>query len=215
MSERKTSYDAVYELLFKTSTCQDIWKAALKDLDEVKIEKVTWDLSRGTDTAKADPTFHFTGGFSWSGNNLASAELCAEAFIKNEFVKKILELHYGPGREVKTRNCKRDVVKNGGTVSRKNDDDERERQYQESFHSFLTDKFRDEVRKKMTEETKRLKHEVKAMMKTVEFRQSQHEALVGFCKDTITTALLPWHSMDQQVLQDAWDQFICTAIMRT
>lgn len=215
MSDGITSYERVYRLLRQTSTCVDAWNAALRDLAECKIEKVTWTLRQGTDKSEARATFHFTGDFAWSEGNISSSEVSAHTFITSALCTKVLDLHYGPEKDVKTFNCSRSVVRSGGTVSRKNSYGERERDYQDGFDRWLRYRFEEEASEQMKDATKRLKAEIKKMKATPELQKARQEALVGFCKDDITKALLPWHTMDEATLQDAWDQFICTAIMRT
>jgi hypothetical protein len=200
--------------LFATSTCKDAWRAALEDLEKCKIEKVTWSLSQGTDHSKAVATFHLTGGFSWSENGFRSNDVSAYNFMTDQLARKIIDVHYGSDKDVKTFNCAKHIVRSGGEVSRKTRWG-REKEYQDGFDRWLRTKFESEADKEMKAATLRLRADIVGMMATDEFRQARQEALVGFCKNDITKALLPWHGMDQQTLQDAWDQFICTAIMRT
>jgi hypothetical protein len=214
MTERVTSYERVYRLLFNTSTCKAAWEAALQDLKNCKIEKVGWSLSQTSDESQAKATFYFTGNFSWREDSLQHAEISAHNFMTSDLAKKVIDVHYGPEKDVKTFNCKASIVKGGGTVNRKTDYG-REQEYQDSFPEWLRDRFTNEAAEEMKATTLRLKQLVAAMKATDEFRQSRQDALVEFCKNDITKALLPWHNMDQQTLQDAWDQFICTAIMRT
>jgi hypothetical protein len=214
MSKGITSYERVYRALFETSTCKDAWNAALKDLGEIKIEKVTWSLSQSTDESSALATFHFNAGFAWGEKTVSSSDIDARTVMTAELARKVIDIHFGSDKDVKTFNCNANVVRRGGTISRKTKYG-REQDYQEDFHDWLLSRFREEATDQMKAATKKAKADVKKMEATNEFRQARQEALVGFCKDDITKALLPWHNMEQQVLQDAWDQFICTAIMRT
>jgi hypothetical protein len=213
MAVGMTSYDKVYNALLQTSTCQDMISALQRDMTSVKVESVTWNLVIG-EKAEAKAVFHLSGTYGvWPGANLESHRLSVYNFISDELVNKIISLHFGPEKDVKTFNCKREFVKRGGHVNRKNDCGEREKDYQRSFQEFLTSKLSEENAVQMEVATKRLKLEIKEIMETEEFQKGQHEALVGFCKNTITKALMPWHNMEERTLQDAWDQFICTTIM--
>jgi len=214
MAEKMTSYERVYRALAETSLCKTKWDQAIKDLENVKIDRVEWRLRTTEDTSKAIPVFHFTAGFSWDGESLSTADVRPQTFMPSEAATEIIEKCFGPDKEVKTFNCKTSIVKAGGTVNRKNKYGEREQHYQYDFHDFLIERFKEEAGDIMRATTTRLRQECKNMQTTAEFRQSQREALIGFCKDTLTRALLPWHEMEQSVLEEAWEQFICTAIMR-
>lgn len=211
-STKMTSYERVYNALLTTSTCKEVLAAAKKSIQTVKVKSVEWRLSTTDDTASAVPTFLFTEEFSWSGDTTHS-ECAARTFLTNTMTRKVIDVHFGPEKDVKTFNCSPDIVKTGGTVSRKTDWG-REKEYQNDFHDFLMDKFVEDVGADVKAATKRLRAEIEVMRATPEFKQSQREALIGFCKETLTRALLPWHEMEQSVLEEAWDQFICTAIMR-
>lgn len=209
-----TSYERVYRLLSETSTCKDVWAAALRDLDECRIERVKWSLRQGPDASNALATFYFTSGFAWREDQTA-ADVNAKTFLTNDMCEKILKVHFGSNKDVKTFNCSVRIVCGGGVISRKNEYGRRGQEYQDSFGTWLQEHFIEKVGDKLQTTTNRLWALVSDMKATEEFAKARHEALVSFCKDDITKALLPWHSMDQQTLQDAWDQFICTAIMRT
>jgi hypothetical protein len=213
-SKGMTSYERVYHALMETTTCKKRWAEALKALDEVTIKEVTWSPVIGTDTADARSTFHFTAGFAWAGDSIAGSDVSARNFMPQTTATEIIDAHFGSEKDVKTFNCQPSIVKSGGQVSRKTEYG-REKEYQSDFHDHLLDAFRDKVAEKLTATTKRLRAEARKMKKSEAYRKAKEEALIGFCKDTITKALLPWHEMEQSILQDAWDQFICTAIMRT
>ena len=212
-AEKMTSYDRVYKALFETSTCQNMWTAIIKDIDSVRVKEVEWVLHpEGQATAKAK--FVLTGeAGSWSENEVNVAQLSVYRFLSSEYAKKVIQLHFGSEKDVKTFNCSLNIVKRGGQVSRKDDNGDRFKDHQGSFHDFLTMKLEEDASKEMKVASDKVRVEIKLLMATDEFKQSRHEALVGFCKDTITNALMPWHGMEEQVLRDAWDQFICTAIM--
>ena len=213
-STKMTSYERVYNALFITTTCKEVWASALKTMDEVKIGRVEWRCQTSEDSAKAIPQFHFTNETVWGGESISTSEVNARTLLTEEMARKVIDIHFGSEKDVKTFNCKTDIVRCGGTVSRKNRYDEREKQYQSDFHDFLLDKFRAEAHDALKVTTKRLRKECSEMTETAAFKQARREALIGFCKNTLTRALLPWHEMEQSVLEEAWDQFICTAIMR-
>jgi hypothetical protein len=209
-----TSYERVYRLLCDTPTGKDVWDRAVKALASMKVDRVEWRLKKTDDTATAVPVFCLSNGSSWDGDSLNVAELRPRDFLTMDAAREIIEKHFGPDKDVKTFNCKTSIVKAGGTVNRKNRWGEREQHYQEDFHDFILRRFTEETGATFRDAGKRLRQECEDMKTTQEFRQSQREALIGFCKDTLTKALLPWHEMEQSVLEEAWDQFICTAIMR-
>lgn len=213
MADRMTSYERVYHALFATPTCKRLWKEAIESLDKIKIESVSWVCRTTEDTARAVPVFQLTGDRSWNGEHLSHSEISAREVMPDTVAREIIKVHFGSDKDVKTFNCSADIVLSGGTVSRKTSYG-REKVYQSDFHDFLLDKFREKASDAIKDVNKRLKQACKDMQDTPAFRQSQREALVGFCKDALTKALLPWHEMEQSVLEEAWDQFICTAIMR-
>jgi len=209
-----TSYERVYRALMETTTCKAVWAEAVKAVDSVALEKVMWTLRQNTDTATVVPVFQFTAGFSWREYDLSIDQVQAPLFLTADMARKVIDAHFGSGKDVKTFNCKGEIVRNGGFVNRKTRWG-REKEHQDEFYQFLLDAFQDEVEEKLIAATKRLRDEIQEMRKTEAYYKSREEALIGFCKNTITQALLPWHTMKQSVLQDAWDQFICTAIMDT
>jgi len=212
MSEGMTSYEKVYRLLRETYTCKSIWDNAYQTLKECKIEKVSFTLRQTSDESKASAIFHFTGDFQWGELYYDGCECNVNNFLTGEMAKSVIDAHYGPDKDVKTRNCKHEIVLKGGYISRKTEYG-RNKERQESFIQWLKNQFEYENRDLLKETTQRLQSEVKTQLETV--HQARQEALVSFCKNDITKALLPWHGMDEHILQDAWNQFICTVIMNT
>ncbi len=214
MTIKMTSYERVYNLLTKTSTYNEAVASALQSLKDVTIEKVDFILQSSEDTSKATPLFRFTSGFGWHGNDVNASEVHARHFLTKEMIMKVIDIHYGSDKDVKTFNCKKSIVTSGGTVSRKNRWGEREQQHQYDFEDHCTVAFREMAKDEMKATTVRLRDEIARMTDTDEFKKARREALIGFCKQTLVRALLPWQEMEQSVLEEAWDQFICTTIMR-
>jgi hypothetical protein len=208
-----TSYERVYRALFKTETCVQGWKTALEAIDTIKITEVKWRLDMSDSGAKAVASFVMSGDAgTWGETNLDQLELAARTFMTEELAREVISKHFGPDKDVKTFNCNESIVRRGGNVSRKTKWG-REQCYQEDFRDFLVTRFAEEAQEKLRMATAKIKADIIAMKGTEEFRKARHEALVEFCKEHISKALMPWHGMEDSVLQDAWDRFICKAIM--
>jgi hypothetical protein len=203
-----TSYDKIYELLLATDEGQALMAATKDKIRNVKLDKVKFRLSHDR-PYNAVPQFVFSCRVTWDGG---PRDLSASSFVDSDDAEKVVRDCFGSDKKVKTRNCSPHIVRDGGLVQTKVDGC-RESRHQQSFYRWVVDQVEEEFETVIAEERKRLAGEVKALVKTEEFAQSRHEALVNFCKDTITKALLPWNHMSEQVLNDAWDQFICAAAM--
>lgn len=207
-----TSYERVYRALFETETCKQGWKAAFEAIDSIEITEVKWRLELSDSGAKAMASFHLSGGAGVWGESFDQLELAARTFMTEELAREVISKHFGPDKDVKTFNCNESIVRRGGQVSRKTSYG-REQCYQEDFRDFLVTQFAAEAHEKLRQGTAKVKAAIIAMKGTEEFRKARHEALVEFCKEHISKALMPWHGMEDSVLQDAWDRFICKAIM--
>jgi len=213
--DQNSSYYKVYVALTKTSTYRAIIDEIREGLATATIDAMYFEAEvrgEGTDAkAVVYPVFHVKygkigGEYPWKWNpprvtdvdwSISSSKLWNAARI-NDIIKN----HFGPRLDVKTRNCKLQMLENG-SYSRHID----------SFYTWMTERLTLEFRDLIKETRDRLTASCHKVLNSEEYSKSKDQATITFCKNGITNVMMQWRHMPDHILKEAWDQFIATTVM--
>lgn len=140
--------------------------------------------------------------YIWNSKYPANWTLTPSKLILKEETSYLLDTTFGKGKEVKTRGCKREVLEDGNRRTG-------HRSFNERTISFMLGKYGN----LFTETHQRLKAWCTEFVHSEECYVQKNEFTVRACKNAIRNALLQWRRMPEEVLKDAWNQFIAADIM--
>jgi hypothetical protein len=194
-----TSYDKIYHMMTKTTGFKALIADVLTKMENLEITNVTHHLNI-KDTAYTNATFSTNlGSTHGEGRYLQPSDV-----LEHDSVRTVLEAHFGV--DVKTYNCSRDTVFDGGYLNHSN-------RHQNSFYYYAYNWLSDNHSDALERGSHRLKTKIAEKMASEEFKADAHACLVRRCKETIVKAMMPWREMDDSVLKDAWSEFLCNSII--
>lgn len=211
--DQNSSYYKVYMALTKTETWRTIEARIEETLANIKVDSVTFKYHVLSDDRKATayPVFKITYKPSdktqdWEYRNVNDAEhqwnVPGHYLWNHSDSTAILNNHFGSDKEVKTRNCKLQMMVDG---SYKKDI--------KSFSNWMAARFENQFGDMIRNTRDRLRFDCLRILATEVYAQSLKNAEIQFCKDSITRAMMEWRHMPDAVLREAWDQYITTVVM--
>ena len=199
-----SGYQTVYRLLLQSNTGQRLWQEIEQKLRDVKVFKVDFVFTV-KDKAEIYPKFilsHDMGDFD--------GQIRLHRLFSYDDIREVIDNHFG--QDVKTYNCRRAVLLQGGTIKTKING-EMEQKYQFDFGDYLRHEIDAKLAHNIREANERIRQQIQEIKSSERFQQQKQNALIAKCKDTIVQNLMPWRDLDQKILDEAWQQFLCAAVI--
>ena len=209
--DEQSSYHKIYVALTKTETWKELCEKVELRLSNATITQqkfvcIDWD---DRPFLRAKFTISFGNGDTnteWETRNEADPigheSVSNSCLWRTSELKSVVTNHYGKAGDVKTRNCKFSVIENG---SYKNDTD--------SWLTWASRKLTNTYYERIKDLTFKLRASCKKVMDSPEFAVAKREAEIQACKDQISATMLHWRHMPDDVLKEAWNQFIAADLM--
>jgi hypothetical protein len=207
--DRNSSYAKVYVALTKTETWNKLIEAVETKLRDAKVDSVAFKCTATSEKVFVYPLLKIMYSDlkteEWEYGHVNDAERWSISYNHlwnaTDFWQ-VIDNHFGPDKDVKTRNCKLEVLKHGNY-----------KKDTKSFYSWASDMLETKYLESIKETVKRLRVDCLKVLATETYAQALKDAEVKFCKSTITAAMMQWRHMPDEILREAWDQFIATAVM--
>jgi len=197
-----SSYTKIYKLMANTDTFLKFEEDFIKGLNEFTITEVKFSICRDYNTklVRAAPTFFLSNGMRVTG---ISGWIDITRAIDQDALTIIIDKHFG--NDVKTYFCKSEIVKVGG---RKSNGDS-----QDSFYEWVTAKFQEKYADLYDETRVKVEKAILEYSKSDSFKELERAFLTEECKESIQDALKPWREMPDELLRDAFNEFLCRCII--
>ena len=180
----------------------------------------------GTDKASAQPTWRYVYATDQFGqpaehevSSVSDVMLVASTVVTYNRVNRFVDENFGPNRQVKTFNCRKNYVKEGRPAKWAKNSDHKIQDSTQSFHEFVMERFRDGEDPELKAERERAEYRLRAAMiaveKTEEYRMARVEAMRGFAKEAIKSVMCRFGHVDEATLREALDEYVLHGVMES
>lgn len=206
---QNSSYYKIYVALTKTETWRQLIETVELKLHNAKLGEVKFECAVTDEYTRVYPIFVIDYGFSktdrWElrhPNDSNQWYIAFSNFWDPASFKHIVNTHFGSDKNVGTRNCKTEIVFAGN--------------YKRdilSFYSWASKILENRYQEQIIKIKDQLTIDCLKVLATETYTKSLKEAEIQFCKDTITSVMMKWRHMPDEILHQAWNQFITTSVM--
>jgi hypothetical protein len=201
-----SSYTKICVALLKTKEFFEIESRFVNRLNQATFE-TKFEVENTTGRAcvktnfvvKYEPTL---SEYNWPADSFASWTISSSKLVRTSESKWILDEAFGPNKAVKTRGCNYHTIESS---CKKNN--------YVSFHDRVIHHLVSKHQDLVTETRGKLQRQCHEFLFTEEYKLRKNEFTVNACKDAIRSALLQWRDMPEEVIKEAFDQYIATVIM--
>lgn len=206
--DRDSSYGKIYYRLIQTTTFRQLRDNAINALSRARVEKIEFRLEQTDDSSRVVPVFlvpFAPENVIKFGPDVSEWNISDYSVFPSGTFTPVVTNHFGEDKEVKTRNCRKKILEDGKF--------ENHRLAVPAFDNFARDEAMKDARPIVEEALGRIKRQAIMMKDSPAFATMEETALVTFCKQYLTKAMLKWRKMPEAVLKEAWNQFVTVDIM--
>jgi len=211
VAKPKSGYEAVYWDLMQTETARNVRENLIRWCREASIDRYWFTVESEPETGLAMTRTHWKILFGPTEQEFADDEYTrfqlsvSRAANSGDAVDTIIKTHYG--KDVGTRNCSIDGIKNG--VRRTRND------YQRNFYGAYLEHIKEDgsIARAVAEAQNRIVGKMIAVSQTTEFARRRTEALIAAAREEVRSVMLKFREVPDSVLAEALREAAVEGIM--